>query len=179
MWGFHQIFTRSIRDSLPIYPVSLSLLAFIPSAATVSGMKFDRRCHVNQITRKMALGLSPNFLDGIWWPLAGFTVNLICLYSYWRQLHCLRWNGASVAMWLQLLGNGTWDHLQTSWAVLGHHCLATLLIWSARIHIYGSYSVWGEMDHPLSCDYIYTKTEHQIFAKLTQQYYGAFSYLQG
>src|SRR2546423_8072380 len=41
------------------------------------------------------------------------------------------------------------------------------LISSARIHIYGSYTVWGEMDHGLPCNYNYSKTVCQRFTKFS------------
>src|SRR2546423_14916596 len=78
MSAFHQSFTRNIQGSFPIYPVSLSLLAFTPTAATVTLVKFDPRCHVNQITRKWLVGPPPNFLSGIWAPCSVYTVNFIC-----------------------------------------------------------------------------------------------------
>ena len=65
MSGLHYIINGSIAGSLPSYPVNLTLLAFTPKEATVTLVKFDPRCHVNQITRKLALGLLPNFLSGI------------------------------------------------------------------------------------------------------------------
>src|SRR2546423_15529938 len=72
--SLHQIFTRNIQGSFPIYPVSLSLLVFTPTAATVTLVKFDPRCHVNQITRKRHVGPPPNFLSGIWAPYSVYTV---------------------------------------------------------------------------------------------------------
>src|SRR5205085_1945475 len=115
MSALDQIFTRNIQGSFPIYPVSLSLFAFTPTAATVTLVKFDPRCHVNQITRKWHLGPPPNFLSGIS-PLSS----------------------------------------------------ASLFRSSARIHIYGSYTVWGEMDHGLPCNYNYSKTVCQRFTKFSQ-----------
>src|SRR2546423_822052 len=81
-----EIYTLSLLDALPI---CLSLLAFTPTAATVTLVKFDPRCHVNQITRKWHVGPPPNFLSGIWAPCSVYTVNFICSPSYLRKLHCL------------------------------------------------------------------------------------------
>src|SRR2546423_8430701 len=53
------------------------------------------------------------------------------------------------------------------------HVLSTLLISSARIHIYGSYTVWGEMDHGLPCNYNYSKTVCQRFTKFSPETFRA------
>ena len=89
MSALHQMFTRNIRGSFPIYPVSLTLLAFTPTAATVTLVKFDPCCHVNQITRKGYLGCSPNFTSQVGIPLGICQVNLVCLYATEQQLHRL------------------------------------------------------------------------------------------
>src|SRR2546423_376790 len=98
MSALHQMFTRNIRGSFPIYPVKLTLLAFTPTAATVTLVKFDPRCHVIKITRKPYIRFSPNLPDSIVAPLAIARVNFVCTYSSQRKLHRLGWNGTCVAM---------------------------------------------------------------------------------
>src|SRR5436853_1736943 len=83
------IFTRPIPGSFSTLSLHDALPIFTPTAATVTLVKFDPRCHVDQITRKWHVGPPPNFLSGIWAPCSVYTVNFICSHSYDRKSTCL------------------------------------------------------------------------------------------